>query len=275
MAVDKECIGLVDNKGQMKFGLRMSELDLTAPPALTKGLVKTTVQGNVTPSVPTCNLNGSGTFSWLIQFDLAAGTIKTGGAKPVADATQGFSFVDDMVTQGGTTFHIQPVTYMAKPGSDGKFAITQGSDLIVPIYLDAMGTQVVLLPLHEAKLDMGTLTSDNNCIGSYNAAGLDPANSCLPDDTHPAFLTAGSLSGYITLEEADNVIVSALSESLCVLLSGDAATYGDGMKPIQKCKRTNGVINFQGDTCSTAGGTCKDASTLGANFAASSVKINN
>src|SRR4051812_3651840 len=37
-AVDKECIGLVDNKGLTTFGLRMSQLDVTAPAALTKGI---------------------------------------------------------------------------------------------------------------------------------------------------------------------------------------------------------------------------------------------
>src|SRR4029079_8937019 len=105
-AADKECIGLVDNSAQAKPGLRMSEIDFTKPVALTTGLVKNVVQGGVLPNIPTCNLSGSATFSWLLQFDLAGGTIKTGGAKPVANPALGYDFVDE-IFQG---VHIQPAT---------------------------------------------------------------------------------------------------------------------------------------------------------------------
>jgi hypothetical protein len=276
IATDKDCIGLVDNSGKAKFGLRMSELDITTPDALTKGIIKQTVQSSVTPNVPSCNLMGAATFSWLIQFDTAAGTLKTGGAKPVTDPTAGYAFDDEMVTQGTATFHVQPITVMSMPDASGNFTTPKSTDtLYIPIFLDATGTQVVLLPMHDAALDMGTLSANRNCIGKFNAAGLQPSNSCLSDDTTPEFITGGTLSGYITLEEADTVTVSALQESLCVLLSGDASTYGDGAKPTAHCKRTNNAINFQGDTCSMAGQTCKDAVTLGGKFAASSVLITN
>src|SRR5262245_15655627 len=90
-AVDKSCVGLVDNAGRTKFGLRMSELQVTAPAALTMGIMANVIAGAVTPSNSGCNLNGFETFNWLLQFDTAAHTIKTGGAKPVADATAGYS----------------------------------------------------------------------------------------------------------------------------------------------------------------------------------------
>ncbi|MFT3763910.1 MAG: hypothetical protein QM820_00040 [Minicystis sp.] len=147
----------------------------------------------------------------------------------------------------------------------------------MPIYLDPGATQVVLLPLKNARLSMGTLSASQNCIGHYNAENLDPANSCLGDAATKSFITAGQLDGFITLEDADTVVISSLKQTLCVLLSQDASTYGelDMTDMITKCKRTGGTINFTGDTCSTAGGTCKDAVNLSAQFAASSVKINN
>ncbi len=52
-----------------------------------------------------CNLDGSGTFSWLLQFDTTAGTLKTGGARPVAEPTTGYSFEEGMVAAGGE--HVQ------------------------------------------------------------------------------------------------------------------------------------------------------------------------
>jgi hypothetical protein len=257
----------------------MSDLQLTAPPSLTKGLVKGVVQNGVTMNLASCNLNGSGTFSWLLQFDTVSGTLTTGGAKPAQDPTQGYAFVNQTILQGGKSFTIAPIVVPA-PINGGAFATSMGKSVILPIYLDLAASAVILLPLHEAKL-AGTLSADKSCIGKYNAAGLDPAGGCLPDNTTPAFIGAdgkgdsdGHLDGYVPLEEADTVIIDAIGQSLCVVLSGDAATYGDGGTPA-KCKRTNGKINFQGDWCAASNDmACTDSAHLTANFSASGVKAN-
>jgi hypothetical protein len=258
----------------------MSEIDFTAPAALDTGLVKNILSGAAELDLASCNLSGSATFSWLLQFDTVAMTLKTGGAKPVADPFQGYAF-DDEVLDG---LHIQPVTFPnVAPDATGAFSTTQGMDLVIPIFLNAAGTSAVLLPLHQARLFQGRLSSNDDCIGTYNAAGLDPANSCNPDSTHPAFVDAASLDGYITLEEADQVIITAANESLCVLLSGNSTMYGTpsaGAGGADVCKRdATGKILYQGDWCSTtnaaASSTCADADEVKANFAASSIKILN
>jgi hypothetical protein len=269
-AKDKECLGLVDNAGKTKFGLRMVDLVISKPPALATGLVAGVVAASVTPTLKSCNLNGSGTFSWLLQFDTAAGTLTTGGAKPVADPTMGYSFVNEMVSG----VQIAPAVYMIKPDAAGKFDVMTGADLNVPIYLDAAATMAVVLPLKRGRLTMGTLSASQNCIGSYNAKGLDPASSCLPDAKHPQFLTGASLDGIITLVAADGVIISATNQSLCSLLAGAANSTKNAMG-VNVCKRDASMnIIFQGDTCSTEGMACTDAVTLGADFAANSVVIN-
>lgn len=273
-----KCIGLADNSAAKAFTLRMANLTLTAPPALTKGLVKGVVQNGVTMNLASCNLNGGGTFSWLLQFDTATGMLKTGGGTPAEDPTKGYSFVDKTITQGGKDFKIAPFTASAPIGSDGAFAITMGANVTVPVYLDLKASAVVLLPLHDAKLT-GVVSSDKNCIGQYNSKNLDPAGGCLADDKTPSFIggdgkadSDGKLEGYITLEEADTVIVDAIGSSLCVILSGDPATFGDGKTPAL-CKRTAAVIDFKGDWCdATNDATCKDSIRLAAGFSASSVK---
>jgi hypothetical protein len=278
-AADKTCMGLVDNTGQTKFGLRMTELDLTSPTALTTGIVKNIAGGAVGLNIASCNLSGSATFSWLLQFDTAAMTLKTGGAKPVADPTQGYSF--DTETLNGV--NIAPVTFNnITPDSSGSFSVTMGTDLAIPIVLTAAGTSSIVLPLHQARIVNGTLSSNHNCIGAYNAAGLDPTSSCNPDGTHPQFISAASLDGYMTLEEADQIMITAANESLCVLLSGNATMYGatqDG-GPAQVCKRdSGGKILYQGHWCastnSAATTTCADAEQLKGTFSAGSVKILN
>ncbi len=278
VATDKSCVGLVDNTGLTKFGLRMSEIDLTSPPALTAGIFHSVFAGSTGLDLPVCNQNATGTVSWLLQFDTTAMTLKLGGAKPVATPTDGYAFVDAMI--GGA--HVQPATFSdVSPDAMGRFAATTGVDLVLPIFLDAASTSSIVLPLHQARISTGTLSSHNDCIGTYNAAGLDPANSCTPDSTHPAFLDAGSLEGFMTLEEADKLPVAAINQSLCVLLSGNATMYGvPSAMGVTVCKRdASGQILFQGDWCSTtnlaASGGCADASQLRANFAAGSVKILN
>ncbi len=286
-AADKTCIGLVDNTGLTKFGLRMSELDVTSPPALTTGTIANIIGGAVLPSVKTCNVAGSATFNWLLQFDTTAGTLRTGGAKPVTDPTQGYAFDMDMVTQGTQMFDLSPVTFMTKPDpASGMFSVAAGQKLIVPIFLDPAGTMVVILPLQAARLKSGTLSSSGNCIGTYNdgtgPTALQPSGSCQPQSTPTvitSFVDGASLDGFITLEDADTVVISTLSETLCVLLAG--MSNGDGASPTSHCKRdANNKIVFQGGWCSTTNAaaspsTCADSEQLTANFAASSIKITN
>jgi hypothetical protein len=232
----------------------------------------------VWPDSPKCNENGTATFNWLLQFDTTAGTLKTGGAKPVADpATMGYAFDNEMLSGK----QIAPITVMAKPDAMGNFSVSMGMPLNVPIFLDPAGMSAVVLPLQQSRLKMGTLSSKNNCIGSYNAKGLDPTANCMPDGTHPLFIAGGSLDGFITLEDADTVVVKAINETLCVLLSNNAPMYGTtGTGGVTVCKRdpTTMKILYQGGWCSmtnaAAANGCADAEQLTANFAASSVKIN-
>lgn len=272
-----ECLALTDYTDKPQFTLRMADLTLTAPAVLSSGAVASIVKGGVTLNLAECNLAGTGTFSWLLQFDTATGKLKAGGAKPTATPANGYSFVNEMV--GG--FPIAPVEADA-PIKEGKFAMAMGVDLTIPIYLDADAKTVVLLPLHAAKLT-GTISADNNCIGKYNSKGLKPAENCTATPDDPAFIGAdgkadsdGTLDGFITLDEADKVEVSALKQSLCVILSGDPSQFGDNGTPTNKCKRdVNGKILFEGDWCAASNDTaCKDSVKLKANYAASAVKFN-
>jgi hypothetical protein len=274
-AADFECAGVVDNAGQTKFGLRMSELDITKPAALASGLVATIVAGAVGPKDASCYLSGNGTFSWLLQFDTTAKTLKTGGAKPVDDVTKGYDFINETIA--GVA--VAPITFdNTTPDATGMFATATGLDLYVPIYIDA--TTVVILPLKAAKFSSGYLSTSQNCIGKFNSAGLDPMDGCLPGTGVPSFITSGTkiganLSGMITLEDADKVIVSSAKQSLCYLLAGSDPTYGVSDGTNMLCKRDSAnKITFPGDSCASGTG-CTDAMALAATFAAASIKINN
>ncbi len=266
--VASECIAIVDNKDQGKFGLRMAQLTLEKPAALTNPVVAGLIETGVTMNLKDCNLTGDGTFSWLLEFDTAAGTLKTGGAKPADDPTAGYCFVNETL---GTT-PVAPLTVDAALGADGKFSVEVGGDVVVPIFLGGTA-DFVLLPLRDAKIINATVSSDQNCMGSYNADTLLVEDSCEPAGDVTRYTNAATLDAYITLEDADAVVISSLKQSLCVLLTGDA---GDGGDP-KKCSRDmNGAIIAKGDFCDAdkMEGSCNDSFKLGAKFAASAVKIN-
>lgn len=271
------CLSLEDYHDEPLFSLRMSRLTFSAPAALKDPMVEKTVLGGVTPNIPGCGVSGPATFSWILQFNTSASTLQTGIAKIVTDPADGYTFINEPMMVGGATFPVSPVVFHGVVlAPDGAFSVQKGLDLNIPIFLDTTGTSFVIIPLHQARMFAGRVAPDHhNCIGRYDAEGLDPANGCQATEGHPSFLPGAKVDGYITLEEADTIVSTSFGTSLCVFITGK----GDGGTPVNKCARTNGVITGEGDWCSTtndaSAGGCADAVQLAADFAASAVRVKN
>lgn len=271
------CIATADADGAASFGLRMAQITLSKPAALTHGVVKSVFQSAAGQSLVQCNLEGSATFNWLLDFDTVAGTLTTGGAKPASDPFAGYSFVDETVTLEGSSFAIAPLT-VAAPVDAACGLTSAAGDVLLPFYGNVAGSMLTIFPLRALRFFATQISPDHNCIGAFNAPGLQPGNGCAPGDSTPAFVDGGQFESFITLEDADAVPVPALGHSMCVLLSDDAAAWGTGGSGA-KCKRdANGAITFQGDWCSAtnqpAAGGCADAVRFAGSFAASGAKIN-
>jgi hypothetical protein len=269
--VTSDCVALVDYSKSETPTLRMMQISITAPESLTNPLVRTLIDNGVTINLPQCNIgsNGAssqnGNFNWLLQFDLAHGKLKTGGAKPVPDPTKGYAFATGKISQNGQDFDVGPVTIDITVGSGGTFEGKGGLDLSVPVYQDKAAKTAIILPLHNAQVNMGTLSSDHNCIGTYDSKDLSPNFNCTSNEP---YITAGTLSGFITLEEADKVGVPTAGTTLCAIIAG--------MPTAKSCARKNGMITYKGDFCSTTmkPGGCEDSVQLSAKFAAAAVKVN-
>lgn len=281
-AVKSDCVALVDNSTLDDFALRIAQISFFKPDAFTGVLEKSAFLTSVTMNLKDCNLKGSGTFSWLVELDLPKGQFTLGAAKPPADPHDGYSFVDETVMQNGMPYQITPTKGTISVAADGTINPEVIDSIILPAYLDAAATQLLLVPLHKARLYDTKLSSDHNCVGSYNAFGLKPENGCLPNIPQNiySFIDGGRFDGYILLEEADQIIIEpfGLNRSLCVLLSNNASVFGDGGSPA-KCKRDgNGKIKFGGDWCAATNGgadaSCYDAVQFDVGFAASAVKLN-
>jgi hypothetical protein len=265
------CIALVENAGKDQFTLRMAQLDVATPPSFATGIPGQLLAITTGLGLSQCNLDGIGTFNLLLEFNKSTKKLRIGGAKPVADPTEGYSFLNTIFMGQKIT----PLVVDVALAADGTFTSMNGGDVVLPVYFGDMDANPgMLLPLHQALIS-GKLTDNNNCIGVFNAAALDPANDC---KGLSAFKTAAALDGFIGLEEADAIIIDALQQSLCVTLSNNEALYGDNGMPAAKCKRTAGVINFKGDWCTAtntpAGPACSDAVKFQGKLAASAVRLN-
>ncbi|MDB4938836.1 MAG: hypothetical protein JWP87_5808 [Labilithrix sp.] len=256
------CLPIGDNKGKDVQDFRIRRLKIATPATLAGELIQNTVVTlNIDLAEKSCGEQGKGLFTWLLQVDRTNNTLTTGGAPPPDDAIgQGFCFA--RFDLGAT--NVAPIT--SKIAFDGdKFRTLEPQKVKIPIFLSKDVGSVILLPITDVKLADVTISDDGNCIGHLNEIALD--ENCFDDSLCSKWQTSGSLGGYITLEEADEVKIRDLNnKSLCSFLAGEQ----------DKCTRDGtGKITFQGDFCSKdkQPGSCADSVWLAATFAASAAKI--
>lgn len=271
------CLTPVSQSTASLLAFRMAQLDFTLPTALAAGPTRSTLAQAALPDDPTCNLFGTGTFSWLLQFDPSTGVLFTGGARPPADPSAGYSFDTETLDGGSASFQVAPAMLSASESAECAFS-SSTADLVLPAFLDPAGTSVLVLPLHHVGFTNGRISLDNGCIGQFDPGGLDQNNACMPAGPGTTFADDATVSGFFVIAETDTVDVPSAGESLCVLLSGDPAGYGDGGSPVARCKRdASGNILFKGDWCSTTDAEatpgCEDALRFTATFAAQAVTI--
>ncbi len=264
------CKPLGENKGKDVWDLRLRKLNVVAPPGLAEALIQNVVVGrNINLNAPECGeVGGTGSFSWLMRIDTKNKIMTTGGAPPSTDPFGlGYCFAND-ITANGVKFGpaTMPITI------DGNKITPSGNfpKLNIPIYIDGDPNNIILLPISNGNFRDVTVSEGGDCIGSFNTKALN--NTC--DElrgTCATWKTAGALGGYITLEEADTVVLKDLeNRTLCGYLTGNTQQKG--------CARVNGAtgaITAKGDYCSTtnSAGGCQDSYWLAATFAASAIKI--
>jgi len=260
------CLPMGDNRGKSVSDLRLRSLHIVAPKALAAQFVRrTVVTANVDLDAPSCGERGKGQFSWLMRIDRDKNEIITGGAPPASDPFgTGYCFARFKSVEG---IDIAPLRApIAFTGRTFKSTVPQA--LNVPIFLTPDGKSTIVLPLSEVVIDGVSLSEDGNCIGALNKKALK--GDCRDEPgTCTKWTTAGSLGGFITLEEADKVFIPELNQSLCVVITQSSRG------PDNRCKREGGKIPLQGDYCSIdkKPGSCKDSMWMAATFAAAAVKI--
>ena len=256
------CLPIGDNKGKDVQNFRIRRLKIATPETLAGELIQNTIVTlNIDLAEKSCGELGKGLFTWLLQVDRKNNTLTTGGAPPPNDAIgEGFCFARFLL--GDTK--VEPITSKVVFEGD-KFRSTEPQKVKIPIFTNQDLGSVILLPITDVRVEGVTISDDGNCIGHLNDVAFD--EQCFDDSLCSKWQTSGSLGGYITLEEADQVKLRDLNnKSLCSFLAGEA----------MDCARDGaGRITFKGDYCSTdkQAGSCADSVWLAATFAASAAKV--
>lgn len=287
-SVGEACMAWHDNTGADTLSFRMSQLEVLKPDVLAgQFLQDNVVTKGVALNLPQCFQEGTGRFTWLMELDIANQRVKTGGAHVQLNPANGYCYINETV-EG---FMAQPMEVAIKTSTDGAdtlFELTESiADITVAIYLTDDESSAIILPLHEVMMTQGRISSGGNCIGAWDGDNLSFDNDCKPDRNEGQkmqWTNGAKLTGYIELEESDDVWIPEMTQTLCVALSGSAMTYGEdfseGGREGKRCARdANGKIlaGEKADWCSATNAACSppeaDAFRLEGSFAASAVKV--
>lgn len=260
------CLALGDNKGKSVLDYRIRRLVIAAPDSLAAIDFQTRV---TTPTVDLknteCGERGADGWSWLLRVDRTKKLLTTGGAPPSTDPFNlGWCFFNS--DKAGTK--LAPATQLPIRIDEGQSTFSSGAadKLLMPIFVGGDPNALLVLPISDFAVRNVKLSSDDNCIGALNPKALDGA--CKEDPgACSKWRTAGSMAGYISLEDADGIDIGAFGKTLCAVL-----TKHDGAK----CPRdASGKITLQGDYCGKTRSACdcRDSYWVAATFAASAVRI--
>jgi hypothetical protein len=269
-----ECLAKADHSASATTELRITQHQVAKPATLAKPFMQDMIiTKKSTLSQPECNQFGYAQFNLLMRIDSAQKTLTLGGGVPQAligdpnDGTCWADFVDP-----SSQLVVKPVAAVYAETAGGSLQ-AKISDFVMPIYLDNTVASAVLVPLHELTVTVG-LSADKNCIGRYAHETLDENCTALEDQF--AWQNDGRYEGYITVEEADEVMVHSLGETLCVTLSGDPAKW-KGTE--NSCKSSPAFLQQglpKGDWCKATNSAdgCQDAWYLSIEIAAAAIRIN-
>jgi len=225
---------------------RVTSLDVQAPTALSNALL----QGIIDSSVDEFQ------FVWLLDLDLTANTMSTGsgrgvGANPVTE-----NFCEVTWNADYPAANDIPITL------SGDAVSTTGpiATLSIPMYSsEDMENPMLVLPLSQLEILDVELSADRTLVGSMPTGTTQYAAN---------WVEAGTVRGWISAEDAMDVPVESLNQTLCGLLSGDT---GDATTPDDDCSSPQAEWTNQPSEIPNGGGAV--GYELEANIGAGAVTI--
>lgn len=269
-----ECMAKADFSSSDVTQLRLSSHQVKSPTELAAPFMQDTViTKKSTLFEPDCNLNGFGQFNFLLEVDTAQKQITLGGGVPqklVGPSIDGTCWAD--FTDPTSSLKVERKTASYTEAADGTLK-AQLDFFVMPIFTEDLVDKYALVPLHAVTLS-AKLSADKNCIGRYAAERLSKDSSCEAAEGEFAWDPAGRYEGYITVAEADSVMVHSLGKTLCVVLTGDPTKW-EG--PNHDCQSSEAAATGlpKGDWCAATNSAdgCQDSWKLVIDFAAQAIDI--
>lgn len=283
--VGQSCVAWHDNLSSSTRSFRMSMLDLAKPETLAgQFLQDNLIRKNMDLNLPMCFQEGTGLFSWLLEFDTGSQRARTGSAHVQTNPAQGYCYVQESVVGFPTQPEEVSFAFSLDQGKMSFHFAEAIEKLMVVIYLLDDEARALVLPLHQLMVTEGTMSADGNCIGSWNGDGLEVDLNCQPGYSGEQWIHGARVAGYIDVEESETVWIPEMQMTLCVALSGSATTYGedfeDELHKGKRCARDEGGkirAAERADWCSATNAACQppqaDAFRFEGAFAASAVKV--
>lgn len=270
-----ECMAKADFSAGDVTRLRMASHQVKSPSELAAPFMQDTVITKKSALFePECNLNGFGQFNFLLEVDTAQKQLTLGGGVPqklVGPSLDGTCWAE--LTDPVSSLKVERKTASYTEAADGTLK-AELDFFVMPIFTEDLVDKYALVPLHEVTLS-AKLSADKNCVGRYASEKLSTDSSCEPPEGEFAWEPAGRYEGYITVAEADSVMVYSLGKTLCVVLTGDPTKW-EGTD--HDCKSSEAFKSGglpKGDWCAatnSAGG-CEDSWKLVIDFAAQAIEI--
>jgi hypothetical protein len=154
------CLAMAQNSADKPADLRIRKLNITAPPSLVSPpFLQHSIIDQGVNLKNLCGEGGDGSFSWLIHFDTITKQETTGGAPPTDDPFNvGYCFVNEQING----MQVKPVTVGVTKNADGTWTSDLIPKLYVPIYVHGQASNMVILPLTDAKVQEVTHSAAGN-----------------------------------------------------------------------------------------------------------------
>jgi hypothetical protein len=184
--------------------LRVTSLQLTAPPALSLPALQNIFDG----AIDTFG------FLWLVEADLTAGTMTTGSGDGTSPPASEADFCN-VTWRTGYDPATANITYDQTAHTISTSAPIE--TMTIPIFSE--GSLLLDLPLSQIDITDVAVNEDATLVGTPGATCPDDMNTCAANWT-----TDGTLTAWITWDAAMSIDIEALSMSLCNLLCGGDCT---------------------------------------------------
>jgi len=159
------------------------------------------------------------TFLWLVEVDIAAGTMTTGSGRTDNPSPEPTNTDEFCSVRWNTGDHAPMENVPVSTTGDVVSTTSPISEVSIPVYTSDNPDEILLtLPMRQVEITGLAMDADRVLVGEPPATGTQYAQQ---------WTTSGALEGWIGWEDAETVYIEDMGQTLCQLLAGGSCAGGD------------------------------------------------